>query len=242
MLNLQDPTLRREQCFIGGEWVAGSAWIDVIDPATGEVVARVPSFGTAEVRTAIEAARKAMPGWRARTAKERAVVLRRWGNANKRYDPDMPSQAVVESEVDFIDTPVFKLLIAASLLARPFIETVGPERDLTLPEWRALVALNAKGALTNGQVSEHTGLDAMTISRALDRLQGNGRLVRVRDPDDGRRVINRMTNAGRSTYRAVVKGARGRQEEMLKELSSRDVETLDRTLNHIIYNLKATSR
>ena len=142
------------------------------------------------------------------------------------------------AEVDFIDTPVFKLLVAASLLARPFMETVGPERDLTLPEWRALVVLHAKGALTNIQVSEWTGLDPMTISRALDRLHGNGRLDRVRDPEDGRRVINRMTNLGRATYRSVVKLARKRQESMVSELNVRDVQTLERTLDVIIHHLR----
>ena len=78
MLNLQDPSLMRERCFINGEWLAGPARIEVIDPATGDVVACVPKLGAAEVRAAIEGAREALPGWRSRTAKERAAILRRW--------------------------------------------------------------------------------------------------------------------------------------------------------------------
>ena len=139
----------------------------------------------------------------------------------------------------FIDSPTFKLLVASSLLARPFVEHIGPERDLTLPEWRTLVALDAKGALSNIEVSELTGLDKMTVSRALDRLRGNERVERARDPADGRRQINRMTASGRATYRAVVKLARQRQEAMGSDLTERDLVVLERTLDRIIAHLKA---
>ena len=49
----------------------------VTNPATGEEIERVPRHGVAETRAAIEAAERAYPAWRARTAKERALVLRR---------------------------------------------------------------------------------------------------------------------------------------------------------------------
>src|SRR5207245_4279604 len=47
-------------------------------PATGDVIGSVPRLGRAETRTAIDAAARALPAWRAKTAKERAIVLRRW--------------------------------------------------------------------------------------------------------------------------------------------------------------------
>src|SRR5690606_4833948 len=65
--------------FIDGKWVGADApQIDVTDPATGEVIATVPSLGAKETRDAIEAAQKAQKEWAARPAKERAAVLRRW--------------------------------------------------------------------------------------------------------------------------------------------------------------------
>ena len=76
---LDDPSLLREANFIGGEWVpvgAGPA-IDVTDPATGQLVGRVPDFGAAETARAIDAAARALPAWRALTAKARALPLRR---------------------------------------------------------------------------------------------------------------------------------------------------------------------
>jgi succinate-semialdehyde dehydrogenase/glutarate-semialdehyde dehydrogenase len=50
----------------------------VTNPATGEVVAEVPRMGAPETRRAIEAAQRALPGWRGMLAKERAAIMRRW--------------------------------------------------------------------------------------------------------------------------------------------------------------------
>ena len=77
---LQDPELFREQCYIGGRWTdaAGGATIPVDDPATGDVIGSVPKCGRPETRAAIDRAAAALPDWRVRTGKERAVVLRRW--------------------------------------------------------------------------------------------------------------------------------------------------------------------
>ena len=75
---LKRPQLLEERCLIGGQWVNGEEKIAVRNPATGEVIANVPRFGHAETTSAIEAAARAMPAWAAKTAKERAVILRRW--------------------------------------------------------------------------------------------------------------------------------------------------------------------
>ena len=50
----------------------------MLNPATGELIADVPRCGAHETRRAIEAAHAAQPAWRAKTAKQRAHVLRRW--------------------------------------------------------------------------------------------------------------------------------------------------------------------
>jgi len=76
---LTDTKLFRQACYIDGAWIeARGAAIDVDNPATGEIIGSVPRLGRAETRTAIEAAARALPAWRRKTAKERAVVLRRW--------------------------------------------------------------------------------------------------------------------------------------------------------------------
>ena len=79
-MQLNDHKLFRQQAFIQGEWRDAShqQTIDVTNPANGQLLGTVPKMGADETRAAIEAANQALPAWRALTAKERAVILRRW--------------------------------------------------------------------------------------------------------------------------------------------------------------------
>jgi succinate-semialdehyde dehydrogenase/glutarate-semialdehyde dehydrogenase len=79
-LKLTDPELFRRQCYIDGAWVDAEdgKTLPVTDPATGAILGTVPSVGAAETRRAIEAANTAWPAWRAKTAKERSAILRKW--------------------------------------------------------------------------------------------------------------------------------------------------------------------
>ncbi|MBI5321832.1 NAD-dependent succinate-semialdehyde dehydrogenase [Bradyrhizobium sp.] len=77
---LKDNGLMREAALVAGRWIqaAPAASNEIVDPATGAIVGRVPELGRAETAEAVEAARRAQVGWAARTAKERSAVLRRW--------------------------------------------------------------------------------------------------------------------------------------------------------------------
>jgi succinate-semialdehyde dehydrogenase/glutarate-semialdehyde dehydrogenase len=77
---LKDMKLFRQQCYINGQWVDadGKATVAVNNPATGAILGTVPRMGAAETRRAIDAANRAWPAWRAKTAKERAAILRKW--------------------------------------------------------------------------------------------------------------------------------------------------------------------
>ncbi|MDX6750841.1 NAD-dependent succinate-semialdehyde dehydrogenase [Geminicoccaceae bacterium 1502E] len=79
-VQLKDPALFREQCYVDGAWIDGDSGktVSVSDPATGEQIGTVPSLEIGQVREAIAAAERALPAWRAKTAKERSAILRRW--------------------------------------------------------------------------------------------------------------------------------------------------------------------
>ena len=79
-MQLKDSNLLRTRAYIDGAWLDadGDARFEVRNPADGSVITSVPDMGAAETRRAIAAAEAALPVWRARTAKERAAVLRRW--------------------------------------------------------------------------------------------------------------------------------------------------------------------
>ena len=77
---LKDEKLFRQQCYIDGQWVDADdkATLAVHNPADGQQIGTVPKMGAAETRRAIEAANAALPAWRAKTAKERSAILRKW--------------------------------------------------------------------------------------------------------------------------------------------------------------------
>ncbi|MDP3976694.1 MAG: NADP-dependent succinate-semialdehyde dehydrogenase [Pseudomonas sp.] len=79
-MQLKDTQLFRQQAYIDGTWLDADSGqtLAVNNPATNEIIGTVPKMGAAETRRAIEAADRALPAWRALTAKERATKLRRW--------------------------------------------------------------------------------------------------------------------------------------------------------------------
>jgi hypothetical protein len=79
-MKLSDPTLFRQQCYVNGQWRDASSGlnISVLNPATQSKLGIVPSLGKEEIVAAVDAAHLAQPAWAAKTAKERATLLRRW--------------------------------------------------------------------------------------------------------------------------------------------------------------------
>ncbi len=79
-MQLKDPSLLRQQAYLNGAWsdADNGETHAVSNPATGEKIGTIPNMGAAETRRAIEAANAAWPAWRKKSAKERAVVLRKW--------------------------------------------------------------------------------------------------------------------------------------------------------------------
>ncbi|HMK84824.1 MAG TPA: NADP-dependent succinate-semialdehyde dehydrogenase [Steroidobacteraceae bacterium] len=97
-LRLKDPLLLREQCLIDGRWVSadGTGTVAVTNPATGAQLGLIPNMGVAETRRAIASAAQALPGWAARTAKDRSVVLRRWFDLMMQNQDDLAALMTAE--------------------------------------------------------------------------------------------------------------------------------------------------
>jgi succinate-semialdehyde dehydrogenase / glutarate-semialdehyde dehydrogenase len=91
MLKLKDSKLHRTQCYVDGQWCNADSGktFPIVNPSTGATLADVPDMGAAETRRAIDAASSALPGWRAKTAKERAIILRRWFDAMMAAETDL---------------------------------------------------------------------------------------------------------------------------------------------------------
>ena len=77
---LKDPSLFKTKAYIAGEWIQSDdeTTLEVQNPATGELLGKIPRMGQQEARRAIEAANRAWPEWRKKTAKQRSIILRAW--------------------------------------------------------------------------------------------------------------------------------------------------------------------
>ena len=78
LAQLKDPTLLKTDALINGQWTRGSSRFDIIDPANGDKLADVANLGASEAQSAIAAANASWPAWRAKTAKDRSIILRKW--------------------------------------------------------------------------------------------------------------------------------------------------------------------
>ncbi|WP_353432591.1 NAD-dependent succinate-semialdehyde dehydrogenase [Polynucleobacter sp. MWH-UH23A] len=75
---LKDSSLFKEQAFINGQWVNSTETFNVTNPATDELIATVSNLGNKVAEEAIKAAEEALPAWRNKLGKERAIILRKW--------------------------------------------------------------------------------------------------------------------------------------------------------------------
>jgi succinate-semialdehyde dehydrogenase/glutarate-semialdehyde dehydrogenase len=117
MLRLTDSRLLRDRCCIGGQWVAAAddATIEVRNPASGAVLARVPDLDVAAVRVAIDAAATAFTRWRTTTAKERANTLRRWCDLTVQHVEDLAALLTAEQGKPLAEARA-EILISAAYL------------------------------------------------------------------------------------------------------------------------------
>jgi succinate-semialdehyde dehydrogenase/glutarate-semialdehyde dehydrogenase len=118
-----EADLLRRRAYVDGRWVEADSGetFPVLDPATGDELARVPRLGVPETRRAIEAAARALPAWRARTAKERAVVLRRLADLMMAHQEDLATLLTAEQGKPLAESRV-EIAYAAS-----FYEWFGEE-------------------------------------------------------------------------------------------------------------------
>ncbi len=79
-MQLKNSGLFKQQVFIDGQWLEAeqNKSFAVINPATGETIAHVPSVSEQQVVKAVEAADQALQSWKQTTAKERSILLKKW--------------------------------------------------------------------------------------------------------------------------------------------------------------------
>jgi succinate-semialdehyde dehydrogenase/glutarate-semialdehyde dehydrogenase len=115
--------LLHDRAYVDGAWVEADSGetFAVVDPATGATIANVPRMGAAETRRAIEAAQRALPAWKHRTAKDRARILRRLADLMLERADDLAALLVSEQ-----GKPLFEAKLEIAYAAS-FYEWFGEE-------------------------------------------------------------------------------------------------------------------
>ncbi len=128
---------------------------------------------------------------------------------------------------------------ATSALNADF-QAVLRSHGMTLLHWRVLAFLNdSQGLLGVSALSEVTGADQATLSRALTVMEKAGYIERRPDPQDQRALVIVLCAVGRQRFRQVLPLAWELHERAVAGLSDADQQTLCRLLNHLYDNIQA---
>jgi succinate-semialdehyde dehydrogenase / glutarate-semialdehyde dehydrogenase len=116
-VRLKERGLLLDKGYVAGQWIGadGGETFDVLDPARGGLLARVPRMGAAETRRGIEAAVNAYPTWRSLLAKERAQILQRWADSLLEHIDDLSLLLTAEQGKPLAESKA-EIVYAASFL------------------------------------------------------------------------------------------------------------------------------
>lgn len=145
------------------------------------------------------------------------------------YDSSMSSDLLpVDSSL------MFKLIRVVNLVARPFNESIGKQNQLSLSEWRAMMVLASHPGSSASDVADWTGMDKMSISRAIAGLHKRDRIVKKDDPNDQRKSLLFLSAKGERLFERIGTQARRREEELFSGASRQELERFDATLEKLV--------
>jgi DNA-binding MarR family transcriptional regulator len=144
------------------------------------------------------------------------------------------------SEPDGRVGTLHRLLKLNNRLMQPFSTHLSHRYNISLNEFRLLMAIGRLGASASHELAEHTGVNAMSVSRAVSTLQRHGRITVESDPDNRRRKVLRLTAEGRRLYATMQPQTQAVADYLLTGLSERDIVQLDALVGQLIARLEAT--
>lgn len=145
---------------------------------------------------------------------------------------DTPSGA----GLDLVTTKAlpFRLLKLTNLVSRPFFGQIARKYHLTLNEWRTIFVLGSHPGISAIDISEHTGLQPMNISRSLAALRKSSYITEAPDPRDRRRTLVWLTREGVRAYQEIAEAARDDTRQLFADVSPADLETFSRVVDQLI--------
>jgi DNA-binding MarR family transcriptional regulator len=144
------------------------------------------------------------------------------------------------SEPDGRVGTLHRLLKLNNRLMAPFSTHLSHRHNISLNEFRLLMAIGRLGASASHELAEHTGVNAMSVSRAVQTLQRHGRLTVEPDPHNRRRKVLRLTPEGRRLYEIMRPQTHAVADYLLSDLPDADLAKLDELVGKLIARLEAT--
>ena len=133
-----------------------------------------------------------------------------------------------------------RLLKLNNRLMAPFSTHLAHRYNISLNEFRLLMAIGRLGASASHELAEHTGVNAMSVSRAVGTLQRHGRITVETDPANRRRKVLRLTGEGERLYAIMRPHTEAVADYLLRGMTEADVARLDATVGQLIARLEAT--
>ncbi len=130
-------------------------------------------------------------------------------------------------------SPYYQIWVLTNLTGKPFNTRFGERFDLNLTEWRVLLTLADKPYITAQALADYTGLDKMSVSRVVRKLEAQGRLVRENSEADRRSFHLQLTEAGWAVYEEIAAAAIEREADIYAGLTASELKTLHKLLGKL---------
>lgn len=132
------------------------------------------------------------------------------------------------------DDLLSEIHVLANLIGRTFAGQLEGSFGISVPEWRVLLTLARHPGLTAAEITNRWAMDKMAISRAIQRLQGDGHISRDRNPSDRRSYQLRLTASGEVMHQKILPGANKRYWEFVSCLTRDELANLHGLLEKLI--------
>ncbi|HET9694110.1 MAG TPA: MarR family winged helix-turn-helix transcriptional regulator [Steroidobacteraceae bacterium] len=124
----------------------------------------------------------------------------------------------------------YRISVLANVMSTAIAAAYEERFGLTIPEWRVIAVLTRYPGLSAREVAQKTRMDAVAVSRAVNRLLRAGRLRRAVAPDDRRRSVLQVSDAGTAVYHEVAPMALEFERALLESISSAEGAQFERLL------------
>lgn len=127
----------------------------------------------------------------------------------------------------------YRLSVLSNRLSTAIARIYAERLDLGITEWRVMAVLGLHPGLSAGEVAQRTAMDKVAVSRAVARLVQAGRVERGMDPEDRRRSVLHLTDAGQEIYAEVAPLALEFEQRLFGHLAPRERDALFRQLDRL---------